>query len=78
MADVLRRKYTAWSKNAVFGYLIHGIFAVTAVAVANDSQSTSSLVSQVPGLIFHGLAMIMGTVFFGLGLRLKKALPKVQ
>jgi hypothetical protein len=31
MAGVFRRKEKAWSKNSLFGYLIHGIFAVLAL-----------------------------------------------
>jgi len=31
MSGVFRKKETAWSKNSIVGYLIHGVFAVLAL-----------------------------------------------
>ncbi len=31
MSGVFRKKETAWSKNTIIGYLVHGAFAVVAL-----------------------------------------------
>ena len=31
MSGVFRKKETAWSKNTIIGYLVHGTFAVLAL-----------------------------------------------